>query len=168
LVHISSYFTRQKIYSGAQRHLRRVLASTAPFLSPNHRWFIHQPTIDWSNQSSAPAHILSASKIHFANRGKPPQNSESIPMSSSSASNGSLRTHSHQLNGGVHSSAEHLLQLSLEPNQYNNLDYFELSGKLGKGQFSEVLRAKNRLTGKMVALKKIEVSTVSPNSTVVF
>jgi serine/threonine protein kinase len=29
---------------------------------------------------------------------------------------------------------------------------------LGKGQFSEVLRAKNRLTGKMVALKKIEVS----------
>ena len=50
------------------------------------------------------------------------------------------------------------MQQSLEPNHYNSLEFFELSGKLGKGQFSEVLRARNRLTGKMVAMKKIEVA----------
>jgi hypothetical protein len=95
-------------------------------------------------------------------------------MSSSNGSaNGSSSSPLHRLHsnglgqqqkfagGNAHSSSagEHPLQMSNpEPNQYNNLDYFELNGKLGKGQFSEVLRGRNKLTGKAVALKKIEAS----------
>nr|CAD2202829.1 unnamed protein product [Meloidogyne enterolobii] len=48
-------------------------------------------------------------------------------------------------------------QKLIDPNRYNSLEYFELSGKLGKGQFSEVLKAKNKMTGRMVAIKKIEL-----------
>ncbi|CAK5078906.1 unnamed protein product [Meloidogyne enterolobii] len=48
-------------------------------------------------------------------------------------------------------------QQLIDPNRYNSLEYFELSGKLGKGQFSEVLKAKNKMTGRMVAIKKIEL-----------
>ena len=46
-----------------------------------------------------------------------------------------------------------------EAAQYSSLENFELGRKIGKGQFSEVLSGRNRLTGKMVALKKIEVGT---------
>lgn len=39
---------------------------------------------------------------------------------------------------------------------YGNIKNFELDKKIGKGQFSEVYRAKC-ITGKIVALKKIQV-----------
>uniref|UniRef100_A0A914H3I1 NEK6-subfamily protein kinase n=1 Tax=Globodera rostochiensis TaxID=31243 RepID=A0A914H3I1_GLORO len=42
-------------------------------------------------------------------------------------------------------------------NQYGSFEHFEMEKKIGKGQFSEVLSARNKLTGNMVALKKIEM-----------
>ena len=42
-------------------------------------------------------------------------------------------------------------------NIYMNLGNFEIGKKIGKGQFSEVYRAKNKINGSTVALKKVQV-----------
>ena len=46
-----------------------------------------------------------------------------------------------------------------DPNPiYGNLENLDIEKKIGKGQFSEVYRAKNKVTNEHVALKKIQVS----------
>ncbi|KAL3123150.1 hypothetical protein niasHT_005083 [Heterodera trifolii] len=42
-------------------------------------------------------------------------------------------------------------------NNYGTMEHFEMEKRIGKGQFSEVLSARNKLNGNMVALKKIEM-----------
>ncbi|XP_041369954.1 serine/threonine-protein kinase Nek7-like [Gigantopelta aegis] len=42
-------------------------------------------------------------------------------------------------------------------NIYMNLSNFEIGKKIGKGQFSEVYRAKNKINGSTVALKKVQI-----------
>jgi len=81
-------------------------------------------------------------------------NSSAAPTSSSSFVINGSSTSLHNLH--LNNIGQQQQQL-IDPNRYNSLDYFELSGKLGKGQFSEVLKAKNKMTGRMVAIKKIEV-----------
>jgi len=45
-----------------------------------------------------------------------------------------------------------------DPNPiYGNLENLEIEKKIGKGQFSEVYRAKNKVTNEYVALKKIQL-----------
>lgn len=41
---------------------------------------------------------------------------------------------------------------------YGKLENMNVDKKIGKGQFSEVYRAKNIINGEYVALKKIQVS----------
>ena len=41
---------------------------------------------------------------------------------------------------------------------YSNLNNFVIDKKIGKGQFSEVYRARCRHNGSIVALKKVQVS----------
>ena len=41
--------------------------------------------------------------------------------------------------------------------RYNSLDKFEIEKKIGKGQFSEVVRAKCKADGTIIALKKVQV-----------
>lgn len=41
---------------------------------------------------------------------------------------------------------------------HGNLDNLDIEKKIGKGQFSEVYRAKNKINNEHVALKKIQVS----------
>ena len=47
-------------------------------------------------------------------------------------------------------------ELDLE--HYSHLKFFEVERKIGHGQFSVVYRARNTVDGKVVALKKIQVS----------
>ena len=47
-------------------------------------------------------------------------------------------------------------ELNLE--HYSTLRFFEVERKIGHGQFSVVYRARNTMDGKVVALKKIQVS----------
>ena len=42
-------------------------------------------------------------------------------------------------------------------NYYSSLQFFEVEKKIGKGQFSEVWRARNKVDGQIVALKKVQV-----------
>lgn len=42
-------------------------------------------------------------------------------------------------------------------NQYGSLSNFEIGKKVGKGQFSEVYRARCVVDGKLVALKKVQI-----------
>uniref|UniRef100_A0A915N7B8 NEK6-subfamily protein kinase n=1 Tax=Meloidogyne javanica TaxID=6303 RepID=A0A915N7B8_MELJA len=81
-------------------------------------------------------------------------NSSAAPTSSSSFVINGSSTSLHNLH--LNNIGQQQQQL-IDPNRYNSLDYFELSGKLGKGQFSEVLKAKNKMTGRTVAIKKIEL-----------
>lgn len=57
--------------------------------------------------------------------------------------------------------ATHSLSASSAANDfaviYGRLENFELDKKIGKGQFSEVYRARCIFTGEIVALKKIQV-----------
>ena len=48
---------------------------------------------------------------------------------------------------------------SADDNIYNNLNNFVIDKMIGKGQFSEVYRARCRLNNSIVALKKVQVST---------
>jgi NIMA (never in mitosis gene a)-related kinase len=43
-------------------------------------------------------------------------------------------------------------------NQYGVLSNFEIDKKIGKGQFSEVYRARCKVDGSIVALKKVQVN----------
>ena len=45
----------------------------------------------------------------------------------------------------------------LDLKYYSSLEYFEVGKKIGHGQFSVVYRARNKVDGKVVALKKIQV-----------
>jgi serine/threonine protein kinase len=47
-----------------------------------------------------------------------------------------------------------------EPSMYGNLAHLEIEKKIGKGQFSEVYRARSRINGNTVALKKIQLHVV--------
>lgn len=42
-------------------------------------------------------------------------------------------------------------------NEYGSLAYFVVDKKIGKGQFSEVYRARCKNNGDIVALKKVQV-----------
>ena len=42
-------------------------------------------------------------------------------------------------------------------NEYGSLAYFVVDKKIGKGQFSEVYRARCKNNGNIVALKKVQV-----------
>lgn len=44
--------------------------------------------------------------------------------------------------------------------RYGNLSVFEIEKKIGKGQFSEVFRARCKEDNRLVALKKLLVSDV--------
>ena len=43
-------------------------------------------------------------------------------------------------------------------NPYGTLSNFEIDKKIGKGQFSEVWRARCKIDGSIVALKKVQVN----------
>lgn len=50
------------------------------------------------------------------------------------------------------------LPLTHDPdNKYGTLGHFEIEKKIGKGQFSEVYRAKCKSDASVVALKKVQV-----------
>lgn len=50
------------------------------------------------------------------------------------------------------------VQVSNDPdNKFNSLASIEIEKKIGKGQFSEVFRAKSKDDGGIVALKKVQV-----------
>lgn len=55
---------------------------------------------------------------------------------------------------------EELSRLSTNDSIYGMLSNFEIDKKIGKGQFSTVYRAKCKLDGKFVALKKVQVSNI--------
>lgn len=52
---------------------------------------------------------------------------------------------------------EEIAKLSTNDSIYGMLSNFEIDKKIGKGQFSIVYRAKCKLDGKLVALKKVQV-----------
>ena len=49
-------------------------------------------------------------------------------------------------------------QIQERDNIYGRLSHFEIDKKIGKGQFSEVFRAKCKVDNSVVALKKVQVS----------
>lgn len=49
----------------------------------------------------------------------------------------------------------------LDLKYYSSLEYFEVEKKIGHGQFSVVYRARNKVDGKVVALKKIQVYSIT-------
>ena len=48
----------------------------------------------------------------------------------------------------------------LDVKHYSSLEFFEVEKKIGHGQFSVVYRARNKMDGKVVALKKIQVGPI--------
>ena len=55
--------------------------------------------------------------------------------------------------------ADHMVVMPLpDDKSYCRLANFEIEKKIGRGQFSVVYRAKCRITGSVVALKKVQVS----------
>ena len=48
-------------------------------------------------------------------------------------------------------------QIQERDNIYGRLSHFEIDKKIGKGQFSEVFRAKCKVDNSIVALKKVQV-----------
>lgn len=53
---------------------------------------------------------------------------------------------------------EEIAKLSTKDSVYGILSNFEIDKKIGKGQFSVVYKAKCKLDGKLVALKKVQIS----------
>lgn len=52
---------------------------------------------------------------------------------------------------------EEISRLTTNDSIYGMLSNFEIDKQIGKGQFSTVYRAKCKLDGKLVALKKVQV-----------
>lgn len=60
---------------------------------------------------------------------------------------------------GIMTNSSEAAQKSADLSQiYGNIDNLVIDKKVGKGQFSEVFRARNKINGENVALKKIQVS----------